>query len=52
MRMKRMAYKPRPVKEHLIPKDGQPGKFRPLGISVFEDKIVQGAFRQVLRSYI
>lgn len=48
--LKRMAYKPRPVKEHLIPKDGQPGKFRPLGISVFEDKIVQGAFRQVLEA--
>jgi len=48
--LKRMAYKPRPVKEHLIPKDGQPGKFRPLGISVFEDKIVQGAFRQILEA--
>jgi len=48
--MKRMAYKPRPVKEHLIPKEGQPGKFRPLGISVLEDKIVQGAFRQVLEA--
>lgn len=48
--MKRMAYKPMPVKEALIPKEGQPGKFRPLGISVFEDKIVQGAFRQVLEA--
>ena len=48
--LKRMAYKPRPVKEHLIPKDGQPGKFRPLGISVFEDKIIQGAFRQILEA--
>lgn len=48
--MKRMAYKPRPVKETLIPKDGQPGKFRPLGISVLEDKIVQGAFRQILEA--
>lgn len=48
--LKRMAYKPRPVKEHLIPKDGQPGKFRPLGISVFEDKLVQGAFRQILEA--
>lgn len=46
--MKRMAYKPLPVREHLIPKEGQPGKFRPLGISVLEDKIVQGAFRQIL----
>jgi RNA-directed DNA polymerase len=48
--LKRMAYKPRPIKEHLIPKDGQPGKFRPLGISVFEDKLVQGAFRQILEA--
>jgi RNA-directed DNA polymerase len=48
--MKRMAYKPRPVKETLIPKEGQPGKFRPLGISNFEDKIVQGAFRQILEA--
>lgn len=49
-RMKRMAYIPLPVKEVLIPKDGQPGKFRPLGISALEDKIVQGAFRQVLEA--
>lgn len=48
--MKQMAYKPLPVKEVLIPKDGQPGKFRPLGISVLEDKIVQGAFRQILEA--
>lgn len=49
-RMKRMAYRPAPVKETLIPKDGQPGKFRPLGISVFEDKLVQGAFQNVLEA--
>ena len=48
--MKRMAYIPKPVKEVLIEKEGQPGKFRPLGISVLEDKIVQGAFRQVLEA--
>jgi RNA-directed DNA polymerase len=49
-KMKRMAYIPLPVKEVLIEKDGQPGKFRPLGISVLEDKIVQGAFRQILEA--
>lgn len=49
-KMKRMAYIPLPVKEVLIPKDGQPGKFRRLGISVLEDKIVQGAFRQILEA--
>lgn len=48
--MRRMAYKPRPVKETLIPKEGQPGKFRPLGISVLEDKIVQGCFRRILEA--
>lgn len=48
--MKRMAYIPRPVKEVLIPKEGQPGKFRPLGISIIEDKIVQGAFREILEA--
>jgi len=49
-RMKRMAYIPKPVKEVLIAKEGQPGKFRPLGISGIEDKIVQGAFRQILEA--
>lgn len=49
-KMKRMAYIPLPVKEVLIEKEGQPGKFRPLGISVLEDKIVQGAFRQILEA--
>lgn len=49
-RMKRMAYIPDPVKEVLIAKEGQPGKFRPLGISGLEDKIVQGAFRQILEA--
>ncbi len=37
-RMKAMAYRPAPVREVLIPKDGQKGKYRPLGISNFEDK--------------
>lgn len=49
-RMKRMAYRPQPVKEVLIDKEGQPGKKRPLGISVLEDKIVQRVFQQILES--
>lgn len=49
-RMKRMAYIPMPVKEVLIPKEGQPGKFRPLGISIIEDKIVQGVFQKILEA--
>ena len=40
-RMKRMAYRPAPVKLVLIPKEGKPNATRPLGISNFEDKLVQ-----------
>jgi RNA-directed DNA polymerase len=49
-RMKQMAYRPLPVKEVLIPKEGKPGATRPLGISVIEDKIVQKMVQQVLES--
>jgi RNA-directed DNA polymerase len=46
-RMKRQAYKPQPVKRVYIPKDGS-DKTRPLGISAFEDKIVQGVISGIL----
>jgi retron-type reverse transcriptase len=36
-----MAYRPGPVREVLIPKEGKPGAIRQLGISNLEDKIVQ-----------
>lgn len=49
-KMKNMAYRPSPVKEVLIPKDGKPGATRPLGISILEDKIVQGMMQKVLES--
>src|SRR3989344_124052 len=49
-RMKRMAYIPGPVREVLIPKEGKPGDKRPLGISNFEDKIVQRMMHKVLES--
>ncbi len=49
-RMKRMAYRPAPVREVLIPKEGKPGATRPLGISNLEDKIVQKTFQKVLES--
>ena len=49
-RMKNMAYRPGPVREVLIPKDGKPGTKRPLGISNLEDKIVQRMMQKVLES--
>jgi group II intron reverse transcriptase/maturase len=48
--MKKMAYRPSPVREVLIPKEGKPGATRPLGISNLEDKIVQKMTQKVLES--
>jgi group II intron reverse transcriptase/maturase len=49
-RLKQLAYRPGPVREQLIPKEGKPGATRPLGISNFEDKIVQKGIQQVLEA--
>lgn len=49
-RMKKMGYRPGPVKEVLIPKEGKPGETRPLGISNTEDKIVQSMTKKILDS--
>lgn len=49
-RMKRMAYKPGSVRQVLIPKEGKPGATRPLGISNFEDKLVQKMIQKILES--
>ncbi|APS57545.1 group II intron reverse transcriptase/maturase [Piscirickettsia salmonis] len=49
-RMKRMAYIPGAVRLVLIPKEGRPGAMRPLGISNFEDKIIQKMTQKVLES--
>lgn len=49
-RMKRMAYRPGPVREVRIPKEGKPGATRPLGISNFEDKLVQKRMQDILES--
>ena len=49
-KMKNMAYRPGPVREVLIPKEGKPGATRPLGISNLEDKIVQKMMQKVLES--
>jgi len=49
-RMKRMTYRPGPVREVLIPKEGKQGATRPLGISNFEDKLVQKRMQEILES--
>ena len=49
-RMKRMAYQPQAVRQVLIPKEGNPGATRPLGISSFEDKLVQRRVQEILES--
>ena len=48
--MKRMGYRPGPVRQVLISKGDKAGAMRPLGISNFEDKLVQGVMHQVLES--
>ena len=50
IKMKKMAYRPGPVREVLIPKEGKIGATRPLGISGFEDKIVQKMMQKILES--
>jgi retron-type reverse transcriptase len=47
-RLKRKAYRARIVKRHYIPKDG--GKYRPLGLPVLEDKLLQSAVKTILEA--
>jgi group II intron reverse transcriptase/maturase len=46
-RLKRMGYRPQPKKRSYVPKPGS-AKGRPLGISCFEDKLVELAVKRVL----
>jgi RNA-directed DNA polymerase len=49
-RMKKMAYRPGNIREVMIEKEDKPGAFRPLGISNFEDKMIQKQTAKILDS--
>ena len=42
------VFRPSPVRRVLIPKRGQPGKVRPLGIPTVNDRVVQMAMKNIL----
>jgi RNA-directed DNA polymerase len=46
--LKMLRYEPQPVRRVLIPKAGQPGKFRPLGIPTIKDRVVQQSVKLLL----
>ena len=47
-RLRSMRWRHQPLRRVHIPKEGQRGKTRPIGIACFEDKVVQGALSELL----
>ena len=47
-RLRSGNFTPSPVRRVLIPKTGQPRKFRPLGIPTVTDRVVQAALKNIL----
>ncbi len=50
IKLKSMSYRPGNIREVKIPKEGKAGATRPLGISNFEDKLVQKMISKILES--
>lgn len=48
--LKRMSYRPGPVRQVQIPKEGKAGATRPLGISNLQDKLIQKRFQELLEA--
>jgi group II intron reverse transcriptase/maturase len=48
-RLQRMAYRPQPVRRVFIPKPGS-DKLRPIGVTAFEDKLVQAGLVRILEA--
>lgn len=46
--LKKLRYRPEAVRRVMIEKEGQPGKYRPLGIPTIRDRIVQQAVKLLL----